>query len=372
MKKNKIAVILYGNIKYDGRVQKIIKTIKKYKKEVVLFVSEFDSNDNLKNYDFCIKVIENKYKKAGTFFTLLNLLYFNFKVNKIIKKEEYEFIHCNDLNTMFFSKYLSKKSKVIFDAHELFPEAQNSKIKTLIWNIIEKKNIRYAYKIIQVEKNRREYFIKKHELDKNSVELIENFPSVLKFNLNRDFFLKKYNYMNSKKISLYIGAVTRERGILEILKIIKIKEELVFFCIGKCNDLEYMKVLKEFSKENKIEDRVFFKDNIAQEEVLYATNSSDIVFIFYQNTNLNNYFCASNKLYEALNCGVKILTNDYIGILSITKNIPNVFNVRTLDIQELEKGMNYLLKINERKRSNFYWENQENKIMSVYSGGDKF
>lgn len=364
---SKIAVVLYGNIRYDGRVQKEINTLKSNGEEIVLFVSEFDKDDDLRNYNFRIKIIKDKFQKKGSIFTLLNMLFFNIAVYKKLKNTKVDYIHCNDLNTLMTAKYFSKIGRIIFDAHELYPESQGSKLKRIFWNFIEKINIKYVYRIIQPEFNRKRYFINKHNLAEEQVFLIENFPLNKNLSISKDYFMKKYGYKIDKKIALYIGVVMKKRNILEILQAVKTNEDLVFFCIGKCSEMNYKKELEEFVKENNIGKRVFFKENIPQVEVLEAINSSDITFIFYQNINLNNYYCASNKLYEALNCGVKILTNDYPGITSVTKNISNVYRAKNMTTEELEKGINYLLRKNEIKKTEFYWENQEEEFIKIYS-----
>jgi len=362
----KIAIVLYGNIRYDGRVQKEIKTLIKNKYNVTLFISKFDKDDKKENYNFKIEVIEDLLNKKGTIENFINLLNFKKKIIKKIRDEKFDYIHCNDLNTLFFSKITSKYGKIVFDAHELFPESNEKKIKKFLWNLIEKKNIKYIYKVIQPEINRKKYFSKKYRLKEKKIELIENFPLNLSNELKKGYFFEKYNYKTEKKIALYIGAIMQKRGILEILESLKNNKEIIFFCIGKCLDKNYKEKLYSFIKDNKMEDRVFFKESIPQAEVLEATNSADISFIFYKNINLNNYYCASNKLYECLNCGVKILTNNYPGIISVTKEIPNVYNIKSINVKELKKGIEYLLNITEVKKTEFYWENQEEKFINIY------
>lgn len=362
----KIAILLYGNIRYDGRVQKEIRTLLKNNFDVTLFVSKFDKDDKKENYNFKIEILKELFRQNGTIFTFINMLNFKKRCIKKIKINKFDYIHCNDLNTLFFSKTLSKYGKIIFDAHELFPESQEKKINKFIWNFIEKKNIKYVHKIIQPEINRKKYFLKKYKLKENQIELIENFPLNFRAQLKKEYFLKKYSYKTKKKIALYIGAVMEKRGILEILESLKYNEKIIFFCIGKCSDKNYEEKLYSFIKENKMGKRVFFKPSIPQKEVLDATNSADISFIFYRNINLNNYYCASNKLYECLNCGIKILTNNYPGIMSVTKDIPNVYNIKKFNVEELKKGIEYLLNIKEVKKTEFYWENQEEKFINIY------
>ena len=111
-----------------------------------------------------IVILKNKVEKRGALYTFLNLRKFQKEVLKELKNIKVQYIHCNDLNTLIMAKKLSKFGKIIYDAHELFPESQESKIKRAIWNFIEKINIKYAYKIIQPEHNRKKYFSKKHNI----------------------------------------------------------------------------------------------------------------------------------------------------------------------------------------------------------------
>ncbi len=364
----KIAIVLYGNIRYDGRVQKEIKTFLKNNYDVTLYCSDFDEDDNMSNYPFKIKIIKNTFKERNSLISFFNLFLFNLNIYKILKKEKVDYIHCNDLNTIILGFLYSKIAKVIFDAHELFPESQENKLKQKIWNFIEKKNIKYMYKIIEAEINRKKYLEKKYNLNKDKVVLIENFPLKRKISdIKINYFAEKYQIKTQKKIALYIGAIMKKRNILEIIKTFLVEDDLIFICIGKFKEEEYKRTLIEFVRNNNLEKKVLFKENIPQEEVLDATNSADLTFIFYQNVNLNNYYCASNKLYEALNCGVKIITNDYPGIIVTTQNISNVFRVKDINPTEIKKGLDYLLSVKKVEKTEFYWENQEKKFLDIYS-----
>lgn len=41
--------------------------------------------------------------------------------------------------------------------------------------------------------------------------------------------------------------------------------------------------------------------------------------------------------------------------------------VENTTIEELEKGLKYLLNIDDFEKTNFYWENQEEKFIKIYS-----
>jgi hypothetical protein len=109
---NKILFILWGNIRYDGRVQKEIATLLKFGYNVSLIVTEFDADDDVKNYNYKIYVVK---KQRYDFF--LKKLYAKFKqshdINAIIKKVSPDFLHCNDFSTLQFAVGWFKKIKDI-------------------------------------------------------------------------------------------------------------------------------------------------------------------------------------------------------------------------------------------------------------------
>ena len=95
--------------------------------------------------------------------------------------------------------------------------------------------------------------------------------------------------------------------------------------------------------------------------------SSDIGIAFYDNTNINNYFCASNKVYDFITLNKQIITNNYPGLRFIEKNRYGV----CLDQITPEHIANAILRLpvsNYKAIDNdkYLWENQEEKFLSIY------
>ena len=93
----------------------------------------------------------------------------------------------------------------------------------------------------------------------------------------------------------------------------------------------------------KIQKKVFMYPAIPNKEVLHAVNSSDIGVCFYNERHFNSYFCASNKLYEYLNLGVKVLTNNTAGVARVVKHGENGFCCDCITVDEVRKGLITLL-----------------------------
>ncbi len=226
----KVVFILWGNIKYDGRVQKEIYTLQKNNYDVELIIQDFE-NDDFANYDFKIRHFDFRptSNQIRNFF-----LPFKFcrKVEKLLNELKPEIVHCNDLNTLY-AGYLYKKTgadfKLVYDSHELFPEQYNFK-KRFIWNVVEKRMVRFADEIIIPEKNRANYFSEKYGL--NNIHIIENYPIKKKLELVN--LLEEIEPKTKNKIKLlYIGAISMNRGIEEMVRaIILLPDKYCLLLIG--------------------------------------------------------------------------------------------------------------------------------------------
>ena len=93
--------------------------------------------------------------------------------------------------------------------------------------------------------------------------------------------------------------------------------------------------------------------------------SPKIAFII-KKTRINSYFCASNKLYEYLNLGVKVLTNNTAGVARVVKHGENGFCCDCITVDEVRKGLITLLNMKNFVPTDYYWSNQEEHFLSIY------
>jgi glycosyltransferase involved in cell wall biosynthesis len=97
--------------------------------------------------------------------------------------------------------------------------------------------------------------------------------------------------------------------------------------------------------------------------------AGDIGTAFYSNINVNNYYCASNKLFEYIALEKPVLTNNYPGLIerverlklgvcldAITpENLASAY-VRAFDSTVLRRGS-----------AKFFWEIHENELVGLYN-----
>jgi glycosyltransferase involved in cell wall biosynthesis len=359
----KVLFLLIGNIRYDGRVQKEINSLREAGYRVILIVSTFDKDDNIQNYDFDI-IILNRNNGGNFFIKFIRTFFYFFKIRKRIISINPDLLHCNDLNTLIFSYMIPGHIQIVYDAHELYLENKRGFIK-MFWVFVENMLIKKTKAVIVPQIDRLYYMYFRYNLPLGRFYLVENFP-LKKENLSTTFFTDKYNISVENKIVItYLGTTMKEREIDLLVQAVEKINDIILFIIGNGPE-EYRKEINKLIHNLKLTENVFLMPAIPQYEVLDAINSSDIGVCFYNEKNFNSYFCASNKLYEYLNLGVKVLTNNIAGVIRVVKHEENGYLCDIIDKQNIEKGLTVLLKMNNIKKENYYWDNQKSLFLSIY------
>lgn len=361
----KVTFILWGEIKYDGRVQKEIRTLQKDGHEVQLIVSKFN-NDSYDNYNFKIFNLDARRSRIPIK-NFINTRILCKKAFRILKKENPDIVHCNDLSTLMTGYYYKKynnKIKLIYDAHELFVEMSKRTIRKNYWHYIEKKVLPCADEIIMPEINRARYFSNKYKLERN-ITIIPNFPKKTKIKKSNQIEKKIIQTYGKTKI-LYIGDMHRDRYVEQIIKAFKyMNEDFVCILIGRIKK-KFKKKLELVIKDNKLNIKVFLLDPVDNNQVIDYINSSDIGILFYKNSNLNNYYCAPNKLFEFLACGKPVITNSFPGLIEVVEK--NKWGICLDKINEYSIS-NAIKNMNTQEyeiKSRYFWHTIEERFLKLY------
>ncbi|RUR35228.1 glycosyltransferase [Clostridium perfringens] len=363
----KIVSLLIGEIKYDGRVQKEIQSLIKNKYDVSLIVHKF-CNDNINNYNYPIIAISTN-DNTPTMPGILKKFRFCFDAYKILKNINPDIVHCNDLTTLYAGvmyKNFNKKCKIIYDAHELYPEMFCG-FRKFLWNCIEKLNIKKVDEIISPEINRALYMKNKYKLNKD-IHVIENLPNKFK-NIEFNHIEKKYPETIGKIKILYLGLLSKDRGILEMINSMKyVSDENILVLVGNFVNDSFKSEVINLIKNERLENKVKILGRVPNNQVINYVQSSDIGLIFYENINLNNYYCASNKLYEFLVSKKFIITNDYPGLINTVEKNNMGKCIKSIDCKLIADAIkDYKVNIlMSNKTSDFTWESQENKFIKIY------
>jgi glycosyltransferase involved in cell wall biosynthesis len=364
-----ILMLLIGDIRYDGRVRKEIRTLLAAGHRVELIVSDFEKKGSGgEDLEIRIHYIPMTLwsNPAMNFFEQLS---FNRKAALIIKDIGPTHVHCHDLSSLLAGVWSKGKirGKLVFDAHELMPESMGG-LREKIWGYIESKCVDSCDAIIMPEKNRIAYFRGKYP-DAPKIWLLENFPCRSEIpNRKNDLFRDKYPIKENQKIILYTGILAFRRHIEDLIHAMSIcADGFILIILGHAFK-GYDEALLRLVNKLHLADKVFFNKAVPYANVIDYMASCDIGIALYRNTNLNNFYCASNKIYEFIALGKPIITNNYPGVLEIVQSFGQGVCLATVTPESLAEAFTRadnpaLIKSGVKK---YFWEDQENILIQLY------
>lgn len=360
---SKIAVLLIGDIAHDGRVKKEINSLKSLGHDVVLIYSR--SNQNIPENISGVQTILVKKKYGGSVLNIvLRNLFFYWKIRRILKKLKPDYVHCNDLNTFIISFFQLKGIKYVYDAHEMNMGIPNL-FKEYVLTTMERVLIKNAYAIIVPQIDRLNLIQMKYRLNPEKLFLLENFPSKITTS-KTDFFVSEYNFQaNGRTILSYSGVMDNDRCVKELILAMKYVDDAVLFLIGNTTQ-QYKFEIQTLIENNNLEDRIFLKPLVKQEQVISIAQSTDIGLCIYRPVRINNYLSASNKIYEYLSSGTKVISNSTPSMLRI--HDPNLLLIDKITPEKIAETIklakNHIVMLSSIIE--YAWENQEIILKLIY------
>jgi glycosyltransferase involved in cell wall biosynthesis len=364
-----ICMVLRGDIRYDGRVRKEIATLVRAGHEIDLVVSDFRRSES-GGEDLAIKihyVPATVWPSAARNF--FEQLVFNRKAASVIRKLRPSHIHCHDLSSLLAGVWAKKElgATLVFDAHELMPESMGG-IREAVWGRIERKCLPTCDHVIMPEKNRIAYFKRKYP-GTREMSLLENFPRRTEIPRERqDLFRRIYPIAKDQKVVLYTGLIAARRHVEELIDSMAMcGNEFVLVLLGR-SFKGYEERLRERITKTGLEKRVFLHDAVPHAEILTYMAAGDIGTAFYSNTNVNDYYCASNKLFEYIALEKPVLTNAYPGLLQTVEKFSQGVCLKEINPKSLSDA--YITAIDSNLvtpgSKKFFWEDEEHILLELY------
>lgn len=288
-----------------------------------------------------------------------------------VPHQKYNVIIAHDLNTlpaaMAIKKSICPNSKIIYDAHELYPHQFTSKIEENLWARLEKKCLPFIDRIITVNESCKAHF-ENNYLNCPPVDIIYN-SYFLKVKERNTQNIKHYFKNKELPIFIFQGGISFGRNLENIVTAFA---QLPMACnllvLGRGDILPNLQhIAKNYKAEN-----IFFMDWVSQDKlpgILKQVNFGIIPYI--ADNKLNNLYCTPNKLFEFINFRIPMLVND----LPELRRIINKYKIglvsdltSVLTIKEAIKN----IIIKHFEESNFAnanidlgWEAQEKVLLSI-------
>ncbi len=144
--------------------------------------------------------------------------------------------------------------------------------------------------------------------------------------------------LGTGKILLFVGNLTYSKGLPFLIKAFKevvgAQEDLQLYLIG---DGELRQELEELTDQLAVNDKVFFKGRIKQDQISDWMNASDLFCL------PSLFEGCPNVVIEALSCGIPVLATKVGGIPELLKSENSGLLVMPGDIEALSNGLRYCI-----------------------------
>lgn len=141
-----------------------------------------------------------------------------------------------------------------------------------------------------------------------------------------------------KRIVLYQGIISKDRPLAIIAKALESLKNpnVVFWIMGGGDE-------KVVSEAKSIYKNTFYLGYIPSPQHMLVTKYAHIGIANYDYSNLNNVFCAPNKIYEYAKFGMPMLTSDNVGLTETVGLAGAAVCVDFADIEEVRIGLKTII-----------------------------
>lgn len=286
------------------------------------------------------------------------------------RKEQITHVNCHGLSSLPIGALfkLAKKSKLIYDPHELETEINGlSGIRKKFSKILERLLISYSDSIVVVSNSIAEWY--KSEYSLKRVYVVRNVPYNYDIKSIYSNVLKEKIKINEDEILfIFQGGLSEGRGIQMILdtftKVNK-KKHIVFMGRGPLEE-----IIKDHEKKF---SNIHFHEAVTPKEVLYYTSSADVGISLTENTCLNHYYSLPNKVFEYLLSGLPMIVSELpemgkfvdennCGWKVKVESGALVDLIETISHDDIFEKRNNALKC----KDNYGWHKEEEVLLRVY------
>lgn len=239
-----------------------------------------------------------------------------------------DLIHCNDLDTLLVGLVIKhkKKSKLVYDAHELWPESipVNNIYLKIYLRLYEKGITNIADAVFTVSPQLAEIMEKWYNLKK--VYFLPNAEIFVKG--RKIFHTDIQSHVKKRLVFLYQGGYAKFRGIENLIrywKFIDTKKALLVLR-GRPND--YSAALKKLADDQIKKGSIIFSEYVDEKYLVNAAMEADVGVIPYEPVNLNHELGFFNKISQYSQAGIAFLSNSLVNVNKIIQkyNCGEIYN----------------------------------------------
>lgn len=360
MLRKKLIFTVTTDLSYDQRMIRICTSLSMAGYDVLLIGRKLGSSIPLSPQPFKQKRIHCLFEKGKLFYTEYNIRLFFYLLFK-----KMDCICAIDLDTILPCYFISriKKTKRVYDAHELFCEMKEIVTRPgiyKIWKKIERFSVPKFKNGYTVNKPIAEEFKKMYGVDYAVIRNIALLKEIIPSEKNERFIL-------------YQGAVNEGRSFETLIPAFKnINCKLII-----CGDGNFMAQARQLVTVNHLQDKVFFKGKIKPDELADITQQAYIGITLFDDKGLSNYYSLANRFFDYLHAGIPQLCVNYPVYKEINSGVPIAILIDDISSTNIATQLNNLLAnevlYNElqqncvKLRQTLNWQQEEIKLIQFYN-----
>ncbi len=355
----KIICTVTNELKFDQRMNRICTSLANVGYDVVLVGRRNINSPKLEDKKF-------KQYRFFCFFSKGKLFYveYNIRLFFYLLFTQADVLVSIDLDTILPCLWVSKikKTKRVYDAHELFCEMEEIVRRPMIYKIWKKIET-YAVPQFKFGYTIGEFYAK---------EFYNNYQSTFEIIRNATVFDIQNFQEKTGDYILYQGAVNEGRGFEKLIPAMQFVDAKLIVC-GSGN---FYNQANELVVKYNLQHKIEFKGYVPPLELKNYTKNAKIGITIFSDLGKSNMLSLANRFFDYMHFGVPQLAINYPEYQQINSTIEIAHLINKVDEVEISKGLNLLLndlefyqklKLNCKVASKKYsWQEEEKKLISFY------
>lgn len=365
----KITYTFAGTLDYRGRLLKQIDSLQAAGHECRLILGDsLDRPLRKTEYDFPIEVIPTPRRREGLGL-FLRQLRFGYSAGRKIAESDATHVVSHALESLLagaLAKRRRPEIKLIFDCKEMHIEACMNPVKKMLFRWLQKFCLPYCDVVMHAEGNRLDYFKKHYDPSDRTHFLLENLP----FHIPHDKIKQKP--VRQPVRVLYVGMLGFDRYTRELVDVFReLEPEYTLDFVGPSMPPSFKDELADELRRNPAPN-VRFLPAIPNSEMANVIQNYHVGIALYKNTNLCNYYCAPNKVYDYLMNGVPVIANDYPGLKKVLEGGKIGSCVKKVELEDFRTALGTIQQeerwnnITEEIRNRYSWESQIPAFLALF------
>jgi glycosyltransferase involved in cell wall biosynthesis len=232
-----------------------------------------------------------------------------------VRDEAADLYLAHDLDTLPLGALAKSRlgGSLIYDSHELYTEAAITPPPSPLWRprwrLAERILIRKADAVFTVCDSIAEELAGRYGVMRPTV--VRNIPELADHDGASDATLRsRLGIAASARIAIWIGGINPNRRIEHLIEAVQSIPDIVLVLMGP-GVPSYVQHLLAHAQRLGVGERVRIAGPVAPELVAVTAREADVAVMVFQNRSLNDWYCLPSKLFESIQAGVPVVTNDW-------------------------------------------------------------